>query len=189
MKVLYNIKKVELYPITEINSAGTPTYGDKVELAGAISLSLDQEGESTVFYADGIPYVVLGSATSYTGSFENALFSREALKTIFAYAEDTNKNLVETDGACKEFGMKFACDSDEEEVRFTLYRVSATKPNINLQTKEGTPTINGQSVNLTVSTVTTSEGKNILKSYAQKGDTNYNNYFGSEPVMPTFNGE
>lgn len=186
MKVLYNIKKVELYPISSIDENGTPTYGTCHKLPGSISLSLDQEGDSTIFYADGVSYVTLGGATTYSGSFENAMITREVLTSIFAYMEDANKNLVETDGACTDFGMKFACDSDEDEVRFTLYRVSSTKPNINLQTKESSPTINGQSVNLTVSTVTTAEGKNILKSFAVKGDTNYDSYFGKAPTMPTF---
>lgn len=186
MKVIFSIKKLKFFPITTISSAGVPTYGTGIDLPGTVSLSLDPEGESTIVYADGIAYVTLGSAASYTGTLENLLFPTEILKEIYGYLVDTNQNLVETDASPKEFGMKFACDSDEEEVYFTLYRVSSTKPGINVQTKESSVTVNPQSVNLTVSTVTTEDGQNILKSFAKKGDSNYATYFTSAPTMPTF---
>lgn len=188
MKAMFNIKKLHLWPIASFNEKGTPTY-DETALAmpGTVSLSLDHEGESTIFYADGVAYVTLNTATNYKGSLENALFTKEVLKAIYAYLEDQNKNLVETDGVVKEFGAKFACDTDDgKEVYFTLYRVSSTKPGINLQTKEESPTINPQSVDLTVSTVTTAAGVNIFKSYAEEGATNYANYFESAPEMPVF---
>ena len=184
-KVLFNIKKLQLSPITAINADGLPTYGSPLKVPGTVSLKLDQEGESEPFHADGIAYFTAPASTTYTGSLENAHFTAEVLKSIFAYMEDTNKNLVETNEATKEFGAQFACDSDEGEVYFTLYRVSSTKPNINLQTNESKANINPESVNITVSPITLINGTNVIKSFAEKSATNYENYF-TAITLPSF---
>ena len=106
---------------------------------------------------------------------------------IFGYIEDANKNLVEAVTSVKEFGLQFACDSEDgNEVYFTIYRASATKPNINLQTTEDAPTVNAESISLTISGITIADGsKQVIKSYAEKGATNYATYFDSITV-PTF---
>lgn len=182
-KVLFNIKKLQLSPITSISDTGVPTYGDAIKCPGTVSLTLDPQGESTPFYADGIVYYLLSSSQSYNGSLENALFPVEALTKIFSYMIDSNENIVETDGEVKECGAQFAVDSDEGEVYFTLFRVSLTKPNINFQTNEENKTINPQSVDITASSVPTSDGKyNVIKSYCTKGMKNYSNYFESITV-------
>lgn len=184
-KVLFNIKKLQLSPITAISAAGVPTYDEPIAVPGTVSLSLDPEGESDPFYADGIVYYAGSSSSSYTGTLENALFSDAVLKAIYGYVEDSNKNIVDTDQPTKEFGAQFAVDSDDGEVYFTFYRCSSTKPNLNFQTNEDSRTINPQSVDLTLSTVTTADGKyNLFKSYATKSATNYATYFESIE-MPT----
>lgn len=175
-KVVFNIKKAQFSPITSIDDKGTPTYGEPLKLPGSISLSLDYEGSSDPFYADGIIYYVPSSTGSYSGSFENAWFTEEILKSIYAYVSDTNNNLIETDGEVKEFGMQFACDSDEGEVYFTLFRCASTKPNLNVQTKEGSPTINGQSVDLTINPITLANGMNVIKAMARRSDGNYTTF-------------
>lgn len=184
-KVLFNIKKLQMSPITAMTADGLPTYASPIKVPGTVSLKLDQEGESEPFYADGIAYFSAPASTMYTGSLENAHFPPEVLKAIYAYIEDNNLNLVETDDPVKEFGAQFACDSDDGEVYFTLYRVSSTKPNINLQTKESKATINGESVNITVSPVVLADGKTVIKSFANKEASNYSDYF-SKIELPSF---
>lgn len=188
MKVLFNIKKLQISPITAISASGVPTYATPILVPGTVSLSLDPEGESDPFYADGIAYYIGASSSSYTGTLENACIPAEVLKAVFGYMEDGNKNIVDTDQPTKEFGMQFAVDSDEGEVYFTLFRVSATKPNMNFQTNEDGKTINPQSMDLTLSTVATSDSKyNVFKSYATKSMTNYAQYF-TKITVPTITG-
>lgn len=178
MKVLFNIKKLQLSPITAISDAGVPTYDNPLLMPGTVSLTLDSEESSDPFYADGEAYYTPTGAETSTGTLENALFTNEVLKAIYAYVEDTNGNMLATDGQVKDFGMQFACDSDDGEVYFTFYRVTSTKPGINLTTNAPSATINPQSVNLTASTITLADGKTkITKSYATKTATNYNTYF------------
>lgn len=183
-KVLYNIKKVQFSKITEMSEAGLPTYGTPILVPGAVSLSMDNDSTSDPIYADGIVYYTPAGASSYSGTLEDLHFSKEVLKEIFNWVEDTNGNLVEVDDGTNEFGVQFAVDSDDGEVYFTLYRCSATKPNSNFQTKESSATINNESIDITISPITLSDGRNIVKSFAEKGATNYSTYM-NKIVVPT----
>lgn len=177
MKVVFNIKKLQFSKITAVSNAGVPTYDNPILVPGTVSLSMETESTTDPFYADGVAYYMPSGATSTTGTLENAWFSEEALKAIWSYIEDSNGNLLETDAAPSEFGMQFACDSDEGEVYFTYYRVGANKPGLNVQTSEASATINPQSIEISASTVNLTSGQRILKSYAKPGAANYSNYF------------
>ena len=186
-KTKFNIKKLQFVPITAVDDKGTPTYVDAIICPSAVSITLDPSGEATNVYADGIVYAIVSSATGYTGELEVIQLNKDILTKIFGYIEDANKNLVEAVTSVKEFGLQFACDSEDgNEVYFTIYRASATKPNINLQTTEDAPTVNAESISLTISGITIADGsKQVIKSYAEKGATNYATYFDSITV-PTF---
>lgn len=177
MKVMFNIKKLQFSKITAISDAGIPTYATPLLLPGTVSLSMETEATVDPFYADGIAYYMPSGAVSTTGTLENALFSEAVLKAIYGYIEASNGNLLETDAPVSEFGMQFACDSDDGEVYFTYYRVSSNKPGINLQTSEASATINPQSVEISASTITLASGQRILKSYATNTASNYATYF------------
>lgn len=186
-KTKFNIKKLQFVPITAVDDKGTPTYGDAIKCPGAVSITLDPSGEATNVYADGIVYAIVSSASGYTGTLEVIQLNKDILTKIFGYLEDEKKNLVEVVTAVKEFGLQFACDSEDgNEVYFTIYRASAAKPSINLQTTEDTPTVNNESLSLTISGIAIADGtKQVIKSYAEKGATNYATYFDSITV-PTF---
>ena len=181
MKILFDISNVHLYPITSLSEKGVPTYETTgISCPGSVSLSLDQSGESTPIYADGTTYVVLAGVTSYEGTMENVLFSEEVLQGIYGYVKSSAGELLEIDSTPKEFGMKFDCkDENGDNVHFCLSRVSSTKPGMNVETKTESVSVNNQSVNLTVSSIPLEGGKNLIKSYATKTATNYENYFNS----------
>lgn len=187
MKVIFNIKKLQVSKITAISDAGVPTYATPILVPGTVSLSMESESTVDPFYADGIAYYMPSGATSTTGTLENALLPDQMLKDIYGYVEDTNGNLVETDASVHEFGMQFACDSDDGEVYFTYYRVSTNKPGVNLQTSETSATINPQSLEINASTVMNAaqNGRAILKSHATKTASNYATYFNAI-TLPTF---
>ena len=52
-------------------------YDTPIKLPGAVSLSLEQQGELTPFYADGIKYYVAASNGGYQGDLEMALITDE----------------------------------------------------------------------------------------------------------------
>lgn len=178
MKVVFNIKKLQFQKINSLVN-NLPVYDEAVlKLPGTVSLTLDSEDTGEPFHADGIVYYLANGAETQTGTLENAWFTNEVLKAIYAYVEDTNGNMLATDGQVKEFGMQFACDSDDGEVYFTYYRVSSNKPGLNVTTNAPNATINPQSVNITANTITLADGTtNVIKSFATKDNSNYATYF------------
>ena len=63
-KVKFNICNVHYAPLSQDND-GKYTWGTPVALPGAVSLSLDPQGEPESFYADGIEYYVINNNQGY----------------------------------------------------------------------------------------------------------------------------
>ena len=73
-KVKYNLKNVHAAKLTETDSDGTTTfsYAEPKAIPGAVSISLDAEGETSPFYADGIVYFRSVTNNGYSGDLEIA---------------------------------------------------------------------------------------------------------------------
>ena len=71
-KVKFNLKNVHAAKLTVDNSGGY-TYATPQAIPGAVSLSLDSEGDMTPFYADGQIYYRSVSNNGYSGDLEIAL--------------------------------------------------------------------------------------------------------------------
>ena len=74
-KVKYNIKNVHAALQTESEETGSTeyTYETPQHIPGAVSISLDAEGEISTFWADGIAYYVTSANNGYSGDLEMAL--------------------------------------------------------------------------------------------------------------------
>lgn len=74
-KVKYNLKNVHAAKLTETDSDGTTTfsYAESKAIPGAVSISLDAEGETSPFYADGIVYFRSVTNNGCSGDLEIAL--------------------------------------------------------------------------------------------------------------------
>ena len=66
-KIRYGLSNV-YYAVATLGTNNSATYATPVALPGAVSLSLDAEGETSNFYADNIAYYVTNSNNGYSGS-------------------------------------------------------------------------------------------------------------------------
>ena len=187
MKALFNIKKLQISKFTE-GTNNTYTYGTPIRVPGTVSLTMDVEQSIDPIYADGISYISISGAMNTTGTLENYFIPVQVLKEIYRYIESDAGEIMQTDDQPYDFAMQFACDNEEgEEIYFTYYHVSSTKPGINLQTKEDSTTINPQSVELSATPIavqigSTTNYKNIIYSFADSTATNYATYFNAVTV-------
>ena len=141
-KVKYNLKNVHAAKLTETVTEGVTSYSYATPQAipGAVSITLDAEGDSSPFYADGIVYFRSYANNGYSGDLEIALipewFRTEILKEVL----DTNGILVEkADNAeSVKFDLLFEFDGDERAIRHVMYNCSASRPSIESSTKEET---------------------------------------------------
>ena len=141
-KVKYNLKNVHAAKLTETVTEGVTSYSYATPQAipGAVSITLDAEGDSSPFYADGIVYFRSYANNGYSGDLEIALipewFRTEILKEVL----DTNGILVEkADNAeSVKFALLFEFDGDERAIRHVMYNCSASRPSIESSTKEET---------------------------------------------------
>ena len=65
-KVKFNICNVH-YAVVKLNPDGTATFETPVPMPGAVSLSLDPNGEPNNFYADGYAYYTISNNMGYEG--------------------------------------------------------------------------------------------------------------------------
>ena len=139
-KVKYNLKNVHAAKLTKtvVDGEATYTYATPQRIPGAVSLSLDAEGESTPFYADGIVYFRTYANNGYSGDLEIALIPEWFRTEILKEQADSKGVLVEKADSTDDvkFALLFEFDGDEHGIRHTLYNCSASRPGISSQTKE-----------------------------------------------------
>lgn len=138
-KIKYNLKNVHIARLT-VDEAGAYTYETPKALPGAVSISLDAEGDSSPFYADGIVYFRSNSNNGYSGDLEIALVPDWFRTDILKDELDSNGVLVEksTITETEKFALLFEFDGDVKAVRHVMYNCSASRPGIESETKEDT---------------------------------------------------
>ena len=155
-KVKFGIKNAHIFPITAVN-AGIPSYGSPISVPGAVSFSLDAQGDINKFYADNIVYYQSASNNGYEGDLEVALIPDAVFEQIFKYNKDSNGVIAENVNVeYASFAMTFEEDGDQTGTKFVLYNCTATRPTRNLNTIEESKTPTTQT--LTVSAIPLASG-------------------------------
>ena len=125
-KVKFNIRNVH-YALLTKSDDGEVTYGTPVPMPGAVSISLDPNGEPSVFYADGYAYYTINNNKGYEGDLEDAT--------------------VETG----KFALLFEFDGDINKIRHVLYNCTAARPTIESATKEDEIEVKTETLSITAS--------------------------------------
>lgn len=139
-KVKYNLKNVHAAKMTENAVDGAPafSYAAPKAIPGAVSVSLEAEGDTSPFYADGIVYFRSETNNGYSGDLEIALIPEWFRTEILQETLDSKGVLVESSdvGESVKFALMFEFDGDVNAIRHVLYNCTASRPSIESSTKE-----------------------------------------------------
>ena len=175
-KVKYNLRNVYFALLTITN--GTATFGTPVAMPGAVSLSLEPNGEPSIFYADGFAYYTVSNNQGYEGDLELALIPEEFRTQILKEAMDGNAVLVE-DATVETapFALLFEFDGDKHKIRHVLYNCTASRPSIESATKE--EDIEVKTEKLTIKAAPLEGGYVKARTSDTTNATAYNSWFSS----------
>ena len=185
-KVKYNLKNVHAAQLTKTED-GKYTYATPQPIPGAVSISLDAEGDSSPFYADGIVYFRSTANNGYSGDLEIALIPEWFRTDILKETLDKNGVLIESSKVTEmeKFALLFEFDGDVRCIRHVLYNCTASRPSIESETKEDTIEPGTEKLSLTADP----REDGLVKS--RTGDTTseatYNDWYKQVyiPVEPT----
>ena len=167
-KIKYGLHNVHYAVLT----AGT--YAAPVAIPGAVSLSMEPQGENTKFYADNGVYWSTTSNLGYEGDLEMAKFPATFLTAIFGDTAGTNGVVAEYDNiAPSEFALLFEFSGDADHTRYALYNCTATRPTLGSSTT--TETTEPTTETITITAIPGSD--HIVRGYCEEGATAYSGWF------------
>lgn len=180
-KVQFNLKNVHYAKLTETVSQGVTSYSyaTPVAVPGAVSLSLEQQGEINKFYADGIVYYQTSANNGYEGDLEMARFPDAMMQDIWGMTLDsTDKTLLEKASDLKaDFALLFQIDGDAGNDCYVFYKCTATKPAVSAQTN--TETKDPQTQTSTISAVARGDEKIMCRTTSESTSTIKSGWFSS----------
>lgn len=153
-KVKYGLKNVHYALATIDPMTNTATYAEPKRWPGAVSLSLDAQGDSTKFYADDGVYFTTTTNNGYEGDLESAKVPDDFNKSILGDQVDDKGVLYDNTAAtAKQFALLFEFAEDTRARRHVLYNCTAARPSINGQTKAESTEVQTEAVTITAAAI------------------------------------
>lgn len=180
-KIKYGLSNV-YYAVATLGANNSATYDTPVAFPGAVSLSLDAEGETSNFYADNIAYYVTNSNNGYSGSLEMALITDAFAADILGEVTNATSGLkYEVQSAEPvHFALMFQFEGDEHATRHVIYNCVASRPSVSGSTKEENVEPQTESVDITATSIYVAAiSENVVKARAEEGSTAYTSFFTS----------
>ncbi len=148
-KVKFNIRNVH-YALQNVAEDGSISFETPVAMPGAVSLSLDANGEPSTFYADGCAYYIISNNMGYEGDLELAMLPESFRTDVLKEELDSNKVLVENANVeVQNFALLFEFDGDIKKIRHVLYNCAASRPSIESETNEDEIEVKTETLSIT----------------------------------------
>lgn len=185
-KVKFGIKNC-YFAVATIAANGSATYATPKALPGAVSLSLDAQGDNTPFYADNIVYYVDVANSGYSGSLELALVPDDFKKDVLGMVADANGVLYENaDAPAVHFALLFEFDGDKHAKRHVMYNCTASRPTVGSNTKTETAEPQTETLNITATSIYNADvSKNVVKASVTPTETTQYNGWLTAVYQPT----
>jgi phi13 family phage major tail protein len=176
-KVKFNLKNAH-YAMLTVGEDGETIFGTPARLPGAVSISLDANGEPENFYADGTAYYVINNNMGYDGDLELAIIPESFRIAALNETLDDHKVLIENANTeLNSFALLFEFDGDQKHIRHVLYNCSASRPGIEGKTNEENREV--QTETLTIKATPLATGVVKAKTGDTTDATTYDNWYKS----------
>lgn len=177
-KVEFGISQLHIGTFTETD--GVVTLGTPYAQKGAVSVSVEPEGDSNNFYADNVIYFSGFSDNGFSGSIEVARFDDEFKKQFLGYVQLTDGGLGMVKGAVRpNVYIIGQTEGDKESRRFIMYNATLGGIQREYNTLEEDKEPTTETIDITV----TGDNLTGLTIVGYKpGDAGYNTLFTTPPV-------
>ena len=186
-RIKYGLSNVH-YAIGTPNTNGSMSYSTPVPFPGAVSLSMEPQGDNTNFYADNIVYWIGNGSNGYSGTLEVARVIDSFKENVLGMIKDGKSVLVEDQNApTVHFALLFQFEGDDKATKHVLYNCTCTRANASGETKGETIEPQTETLNLTaVSIYNATLDTEIVKAEAtgDSDSTTYTNWY-STVYLPT----
>lgn len=178
-KVKYGLTNVYYSVLTPGENADT--YATPVRIPGAVSMSMEAQGDLSKFYADNGVYWQAASNQGYEGDWEFAKLPEDFRTAVLGEVKGQNDIVAEYDNVeGKQFAILFEFAGDAAHTRYCFYNCTATRPSVAGETTNDT--LEPTTESITISAV--GNRNHIVKGFCEESDSVYADWFTSV-TLPT----
>jgi|SRR5690554_245194 len=182
-KVTFGLSNVH-YSLTSISSEGVWTFAEPKKLIGAQEITTEAIGGSTQVYADDKVIATLVSNSGTTVTLKMTEIDDVFKKDIFGFKTDSNGNLVEVlNSEIKTFALGYEIQGDIKARRIWYFLCTATPSGESSKSKTDSIEANSISLNITARPIEAGNDL-VIRTISNLGDTNYNTFLSTAPVIP-----
>lgn len=176
-KVKFGLSNVHIAKMI-IGEEGTITFGTPFKIPGAVTLSLDAEGDSEPFYADNMKFWESFANNGYSGDLEVAKLPEQFETEILGQRKDSNGAIVENiNDKISPFAFMYQIEGDQTGTRFCYYNTSVSRPSTEANTTEDTKTPNTDTLAITTSARTDTGNVRVKLPYTEENKEIYEKFF------------
>ena len=170
-----------------VSGATVISYGAKVAIPGAVSLSLDVQGDTNDFYADNGVYASFDSNNGFSGDLTIADIPESVYTDLLGCYKDTSTGLITELAQANEvyFGLMCRVSSNGDPVGFKFWKCSLSRPAFAANTTTETIDPDTPTLTLRVMPIDAASGVSIVKSHQVLTSASAESTFFASMELPT----